>query len=67
MRDHKKAVQNTKGERRNGEEIHRCDGFTMIVKKCLPALPVPDSSELSAPSEKHFASEISNPSFSNSP
>ena len=29
-------VQNSKGERRNREEVHCCDGFAVIVQEGLP-------------------------------
>lgn len=37
MRNHKEAIQNSKGKRRHGEEIHCRDGFTMIAQKRCPA------------------------------
>ncbi len=38
MRDHEKAMEHTKGERRHGEEIHCRDGFTMVAQKRRPSL-----------------------------
>jgi hypothetical protein len=29
--NHEEVVQQTKGQRRHGEEVHRGDGFTMIA------------------------------------
>jgi hypothetical protein len=31
--NYEEAVQNAKGDRRNGEEVHRCNRFSMIVQK----------------------------------
>jgi hypothetical protein len=33
--DDEKAVQNSKGQSRHGEEIHGSDGFAMVAKKYL--------------------------------
>jgi hypothetical protein len=35
VRNDEEAVQHAKGERRHGEEIHRCDGLTMIANISL--------------------------------
>jgi hypothetical protein len=67
MRDYKKAVQDTKCERRNGKEIHRCDGFTVIVKKYLPAPSCFRILGAFRVQRETVRSEILNPSFSNSP
>jgi hypothetical protein len=32
------AIQNAKRERRHGEEVHGCDGFTMVPKERQPML-----------------------------
>ena len=39
MVDHKKAMQNTKREGSDGEEVHRSNGFAMVSEKRQPALP----------------------------
>src|SRR5262249_41504292 len=36
MSNHEEAIQNTKCERRDGEEIHGGDCFTLIAQECLP-------------------------------
>ena len=36
MANHEEAVENTEGDRRNGEEIHGGDGFAMIAEKSQP-------------------------------
>src|SRR5579864_1085556 len=36
MSNDKEAVQDSKGECRNREEVHCCDGFTMILQEDLP-------------------------------
>ena len=38
MRNDEEAVQHAESQRRNGEEIHCGDGFTMILEKSCPAL-----------------------------
>src|SRR5216683_5050183 len=38
MADDEKAVEHTERERRDREEIHRCDGFAVIAKKRQPAV-----------------------------
>ncbi len=38
MRDDKETVENTESERGHGKEIHRRDGFTVVVEKCRPSL-----------------------------
>jgi len=38
MGDDEEAVENAEGKRRHGEEIHRGDGFAMIVQKGRPSL-----------------------------
>src|SRR5690348_5197464 len=35
--DQKEAIKNAERERRNGEEIHRRDHFTMVTQKCFPS------------------------------
>jgi hypothetical protein len=37
MRNDEEAVENAKGQRRNCEEIHRGDSFTMIAQKSRPS------------------------------
>ena len=37
MRDDEKAVEHSEGQRRDGKEIHRGDGFPMIAKKGRPS------------------------------
>jgi len=39
MSDDKEAVQHSEGQSRHGEEIHRGEGFPMIVEKCCPSFP----------------------------
>src|ERR1700722_16653860 len=34
---HEKAIENAERDRRNGEEIHRCNRFSMIVQKSRPS------------------------------
>jgi hypothetical protein len=36
MRNDKEAVEHTEGDRWDAEEVHRCDGFTVILKESLP-------------------------------
>jgi hypothetical protein len=38
MRNDEEAIEYAEGERRHGEEIHRGNGFTMIVQKRRPSL-----------------------------
>src|SRR5271170_2803417 len=38
MADDEKAVEQSERNARNREEIHRCDGFTMISQKRKPSL-----------------------------
>jgi hypothetical protein len=38
MRDHEKAVQHAKDQRRHGKEVHRSNGFTVIAQKRRPSL-----------------------------
>src|SRR5664279_2143068 len=38
MADHEKAIQNTKRERWNGEEVHRSNCFAMVPEECQPSL-----------------------------
>ena len=48
MSDYEKAIQDTEGERRDGEEIHGRNGFAMIPQEGQPALSplrVPNRSE----------------------
>src|SRR5689334_4582649 len=37
MSNHEEAIEHTKRERRNGEEIHCRDHFTMVTQKCFPS------------------------------
>jgi hypothetical protein len=37
--DHEKAIQNTKPERWDGEEVHRSNGLTMVSEERQPSLP----------------------------
>ena len=37
MRNHEETVQHTKGERRHGEEVHRCKGVTMVAQERRPS------------------------------
>ena len=39
MADHEKAIQNTKPERWDGEEVHRRNGFAMVPEERQPSLP----------------------------
>ena len=36
MTDNEEAIEETKGDRRNGEEIHGRDGFAVIAQKSQP-------------------------------
>ena len=38
MHNNKEAVQHAEGDRRHGEEIHRSNGFTMVLQKSRPLL-----------------------------
>src|ERR1700726_650606 len=37
MRNDKEAIEHPEGDRWDGKEVHRCDGFTVILKENLPA------------------------------
>jgi hypothetical protein len=49
--DDEKTVQHTKGERRDGEEVHGSDGVAVIPQECQPTLGrIWSSRDLSKPS-----------------
>jgi hypothetical protein len=37
MRNDEEAIQHAESQRRHGEEIHRCDGLTMVAQKRTPS------------------------------
>jgi hypothetical protein len=37
--DEKEAVENPEGDGVYGEEVHRGDGFPMVLQECLPSIP----------------------------
>lgn len=55
MRNDKEAIEHTEGDRWDGEEIHRCDGFTVILRESLPASCRFRVLRSSPPNEKQFA------------
>src|SRR5215471_11984774 len=65
--DHEEAIQNAKGEGRDGEEVHGGDGLAMVAEKRQPVLGEVRRSGRSAHQiVKTVASERWKPSMSNS-
>ena len=67
MRDDEKAAEHSEGQRRDGKEIHRGDGFPMIGEKGRPSLGRLRTPRRSPHPAQHVGSETSKPSIFNSP
>src|SRR6202021_3595689 len=65
--DDKEAIEHAERDRRNCEEIHRCDSFPMVAQKRKPALGRFGISRRSAHPAGEVRSETSKPSMRSSP
>src|SRR6266508_859766 len=67
MLDHEQTIQQVEGDGRNSEEVERYEHFAMVPKEGRPTPSGVATAVHSSKIARDTRSEISNPSFSNSP